>query len=129
MAHIQAHAPPLAGLAKPPPVIFGLQNQRRYLVRLPVQIDSHERDVSAAGVFALAGQNVLREHFYAHFHRGAENSVHAGFQHDNLTDANWEPEIEVVHRCGYNVAIRVAMRRQRAGNVDEMHHAPAQHVT
>ena len=80
-------------------------------------------------MFALAGQNIFRKHFHAHFHRGAEDSVDAGFQHDNLADANWESEIEVVHRSGYDVAIRVSMRRQRTGNVDEVHHAPAQHVT
>jgi hypothetical protein len=98
-------------------------------VRLPVQIDGHEGDVRAAGVFALTGQNIFRKHFHAHFHRGSKYPVHAGFQHDDLAHADWEPEIEVVHRRGYNMAVRVAMGRQCTGNVDEVHHSSAQHVT
>src|ERR1700735_1200916 len=66
--HVQTHATALASLAKSPAVVLSFQNQRRHLVWLPVQIDGHERDVSAAGVFALACQNVLRKHFHAHFH-------------------------------------------------------------
>ena len=69
VAHVQPHAAPLAGLAKSPTIVFRFQNQRRNLVRLPVQIDGHEGDVRAAGAVS-----------YTHLNAGKEKSIAPRFQ-------------------------------------------------
>src|ERR1700735_5377116 len=68
VAHVQTHTAALASLAISPAVVLSFQNQRRHFVWLAIQIDGQQRDVSAAGVFAFACQNVLRKHFHTHFH-------------------------------------------------------------
>ena len=94
-------------------------------MRLSIQIDRHKRNVSAAGMFALASENVFRKHFHAHLHGSAKHAIHAGFQYDELSYADRKSKIEIIHRCGHHVAVRMAMRRQRPRNIDQMHHAPA----
>jgi len=97
-------------------------------MRLTIQIDRYKRNVRAAGMFALPGKNILGKHFHAHFHRSAKHPVHARFQNDELAHADRKSEIEIIHRCRHHVAVRMPMRGERPRNVDQMHHAPAQHV-
>ena len=40
--------------------------------------------IRGAGVPSLAGQNIFREHFHAHFHGSVEHAIHARFQHDEF---------------------------------------------
>lgn len=68
MAHVQSIAPAFPRLAIAAAIVLSFKDQRRYRVRLAILIDRHKSNVSAAGVLALAGKNVFREHLHAHFH-------------------------------------------------------------
>jgi len=126
--HIQPHPPPLPSLAKTPSVIFRFHNQRRNCMRLTIQINRHKRNVSAAGMFSLSSKNILRKNLHAHFHRSTKHPVHAGFQYDELAHANGKSKIEIIHRRRNHMAVRMSMCGNRARNVDQMHHASAQHI-
>ena len=91
-------------------------------------VDGNEGDVSAAGVFLLAGHDILCEDFYADFHGGAEDAIHAGLEDDPLADVDGKTEVHIVDGRGYDVAIGVARGGERSGDVDQVHHAAAEHL-
>src|SRR5882672_4692019 len=55
-----------------------------------------------------------------------EHSVHLRFQHHNFAKAHRIAEINVIHRSSHHIAVRMAMRRHRRGNIDQVHHVPTQ---
>jgi hypothetical protein len=81
-----------------------------------------------AGVLALTRQNIFGENFHADFHGRMENAVDARLQNDKLADADRRAEIEIVHRGRNDVAIRMAMSGESACDVDQVHHAAAEHI-
>jgi hypothetical protein len=91
-------------------------------------VDGYEGDVGAAGVLLLAGENIFREYFYADFHRGAEDAIHAGLQHDPLADIDGKAEIHVVDGRGDDVTVGVARGGERSGDIDQVHHAATEHL-
>jgi hypothetical protein len=74
-------------------------------MRLPVEIDRYERDVSAARVLSLAGENILSENLHANFHRRAKYAVHARLQNDPLAYVDREAEIHVVDRRRHHMTV------------------------
>ena len=90
-------------------------------------VDGDKSDVGAAGVFLLAGEDIFREYFYADFHGGAKDAVHAGLQDNPLADVDGETKIHVINGRGDAMAIGMASGRQCSGDVDQVHHAAAQH--
>src|SRR6267154_411033 len=89
-------------------------------------IDSYKSHVRRSRVLAFPGQHILRVHFDAHLHRSMEYSVHLRFQHHNFAKTHRIPEIDVIHRSSHHIAVRMAMRRHRRGDIDQVHHVPTQ---
>ncbi len=104
------------------------EDQRWDWFGLPVMVDGDEGEVGAAGVFLLAGEDILRKYFYADFHGGTEDAIYAGLQDDPFADINGKAEIHIVDRRGDDVAVGVAGRGEGSGDVDQVHHAAAEHL-
>jgi hypothetical protein len=90
-------------------------------------VDGDEGDVGAAGVFLLSREDVFRKYLHADFHRGAKDAIDAGFQDDPFADVDGKAEIHIVNRRGDAMAIGVTSGRERSGDIDQVHHAAAQH--
>jgi hypothetical protein len=118
----------LACFAIAPLVFLGFQNEWRHLPRLTLLINGDERYIRAARVAPLPGENILGENLHADFHRSAEDTIDAGFQDDQLPDANGVAKVEVVHRSRHHVTHRVAMGGNRSRDVNQVHHAAAEDV-
>ena len=78
-------------------------------------------------MFLLAGENIFREYLYADFHGAAKDTIHARLQDDPFADVDGKTKIHIVNRRGDAMAIGMARRGESSGDVDQVHHAPAEH--
>ena len=57
-----------------------------------------------------------------------KGAIYLRFQHDEFTQADRVKKIQMIHRCCDHLAMAMPVRGDRAGDIDEVHHAPAQDV-
>lgn len=127
MALGEADLASLTCLAMTPTILVGLENQRRYWVRLAILIDGDVGDVGARSVLPLARQNVFGKNLHADFHRSVKDAIHTRLQGNEVAHTNRKPEVEIVHRSSNHMAVRMAVSGECPGHIDQVHHATAQH--
>ena len=89
-------------------------------------VDGNERQVGAARHLPYAGQRLLREHLDFHLERRAPDGCHARLEDDQVADLDRMQELQAVDGRGHEQAAGVAMARDGAGDVDEVHDRAAQ---
>ena len=89
--------------------------------RLPSRSIATNVRIREAGQLALAGERALRKHLHFDFERRVKRRRHRGAQDDEVADLDRVEELQPVHGRGDEQAARVAMRGDRAGDVDQVH--------
>ena len=75
-----------------------------------------------------ARQRLFREHFHLHLERRAPHRRHEGLEDDQIADFDRMQKLQTVHGRSDEQAARVPVARNRAGDVDEVHHRAAENV-
>src|SRR5207248_8619499 len=106
--------------------LFRLDDERRHPYTLTVAIDGDEGQKRAAGELTPARERLLRVNLHLHFKRRRERASDARVQDDQVADFDRMEELQIVDGRGDEQAARVAMTRDRPGDVDEVHHGAAE---
>lgn len=105
---------------------FGLDNWN--LLTASVLIDGDEDEVGAGDVEVGPGLRVFDPDLNTNFNRCVESAVNAGLEDEEIADVHGLDEINVIHGRGDDVSAGVAICRDRADDVDEVHEAAAEEV-
>src|SRR5271157_3562330 len=93
-------------------LLFGFGNNGRDLQPPSVPVHGDEGKISGCNFLARRGDVVLHQDLHTHFHGSAEDAVHRGLQDHHVADVHGHEEVDVVHRGGHRVGVRVSMRSQ-----------------
>ena len=118
----------LAGLAKSAALCLRLQYHLRDCAWMATLIDRDESEKSRGRMFPFSLGVIFRKHFDAHFDGSMKRAIHLRFEHDKFTQADGVEKIQVIYRRRNHLAVAMPPRGDRAGNIDQVHHASAQNV-
>jgi hypothetical protein len=105
---------------------FGLNGG--HLLAATVLIDGDKNEVGAGDVKMGAGLRILDPDLNAYFKRCIESTVDTGLEYEQVADVDGLDEVDVIHGRGDDVGARVAVGRDGAGDIDEMHETAAEQV-
>ncbi len=71
---------------------------------------------------------IFREDIYTHFHRGVKRAIDLCFENNQIPHAHRIQKVQVIHRRRYHLPMAVPVRSDCAGNIDHVHHSPAQNI-
>lgn len=117
----EAKGPAFAGLFVAPQFDFGLRKDGGDGNFPAILVERDEGEIGRRSVFDLAGVKVFDEDFDADFHGGAEDSIDARFEGDELADVDRVEERHPVNGGGDNSAACMAGGSEGGGEIDERH--------
>jgi hypothetical protein len=91
-----------------------------------VFVDGDEGDAGGRRVLALSGKHVFGVNLDSHFHRGMKDAVDLRIHRYDLPEAYGGAEIDVIHRRGNGVTVRMALSGHRCGDIHQMHNMAAE---
>jgi hypothetical protein len=107
-------------------VVIGLQDQVRNREPMTLGIDRHEREVSETGQLSPTRKRFFRKHLDFNFKRGGPGRGDARPENDEVTDTDRVKELQAIDRGRHQHAAGVAVRRDRSGDVDQVHDGSAE---
>ena len=114
-----------SGIVVTPPLLLGLGNDGSDFQPLARCIDSHKSKVRRSYVLRGIGDVVLNEDFHSYFHRSLENTVNRRLKNHQISNANWNQEVDVIDRRCHDIITGVTMRGHGSREIDPVHQTSA----